>query len=496
MVPEITKLTGLSAAPPPGGIRLEGLGWYAGSRGGRRRGPVGIRAGRFTFLDLAEAEPCRLDGLTLLPGLCDAHIHLFHEARRLLQVDLGSAKSCGEIGRQLASAPAEGPVIGVDWDESTWAEPRFPTLAELDEWVPDRPAGIVRICGHVAVANSAALAEIGPQRYLDAATGVLLEESVYALTRRFAPDAAILAAAAGRAALKLASQGITAITEMGAANLPERAAALAADFPLRVEYFHNATVADLPASAPAGARIRPLGLKFFLDGSIGGRSAAVSRPYLTGGEGKLLIDEKKLAGSISAALEAGWRVALHAIGDRAIGQALRVLSGQGGGRGRCRIEHLEMATADQLLALGGIGAIGCLQPNFMDRWGRAGGLYEQRLGEGWRERFPGPGALRAAGLILAYGTDGMPARLHPALAAACDGALFGEQADGGEAALAAVTADAAVAAGSELEWGRIAEGLSADFCLARRDIVAEDFRSEAEIAMTAIAGLPTWISSP
>ncbi len=187
---------------------------------------------------------------------------------------------------------------------------------------------------------------------------------------------------------------------------------------------------------------------------------------------------------------------MHAIGDRAVAQALSILGGRRADAGRFRVEHLEMATKEQLQGLGEAGAIGCMQPNFMDRWGRPGGLYEQAIGAGWRDLFPGPGALRRAGMTVAYGTDGMPAQLLPALAAACDEGLFGDDVDEAESALAAVTADAALAAGNAGEWGRVAEGLSADFCLAQRDPVAEDFRCEPEIAFTALAGLPTFFSSP
>jgi hypothetical protein len=152
-----------------------------------------------------------------------------------------------------------------------------------------------------------------------------------------------------------------------------------------------------------------------------------------------------------------------------------------------------MGDPGQLASLAGSIAGVCFQPNFMDRWGRPGGLYEQRLGRGWRARFLGPGHFRAAGIALAYGTDGMPGRLWPALAAAIDGALFGAQADRPESALAAASGDAAALMGAAGRWGGVAPGREADFCLFSKDPVADDFKEEPESDLTVLAGRPTWV---
>jgi predicted amidohydrolase YtcJ len=486
-----TLLEEASAAP----LRLEGLRLRRGDGGPLLAETVQLAGGRFTAVT-GEARCLDLTGWVLLPGLCDAHVHLFHEARRRLRVDLSGLGRRAELWERLAAAAGavEGPLIGVGWDESAWDDPRFPTQAELDAAFPGRPVGLIRVCGHVAVAGGEALRLLGKT----APAGLLLEADAVALTRRFPLEREALLAAARQVASAFARQGLTAVTDMGAAELPALAAALPTDFPLRVEYYHAGPLAELPAPDAPGAvgAGRPLGRKFFLDGSIGGRTAAVAAPYIEGGQGSLLHGDAELRAELAAALAAGWGVALHAIGERALAQALDCLSALRPPAGRARLEHVEMLLPGQAERAAGLGVAVCMQPNFMDRWGRPGGLYARALGEGWRDRFAGPGAWRRAGACLAFGTDGMPAALWPALRAAVDASLFGDARDAAPAALAAVTGDAARAAGREGEWGRVLPGHAADFCLVERDPCADYFRDDMETALTVRGGRPTWLASP
>jgi len=485
-------LIALLAASPGAAVRLEGMRWYDGVGGGPRTEPLGLRGGRFAGDPGPGAPVVSLDGWCLLPGLCDAHLHLFHLARARLAVDLAGTVRRDELWRRLEEgAPAVGPALGVGWDESAWDEARFPTRAELDERFPDRPAGLVRVCGHVAVANGPALALLAEAGHAgDASTGLLLEGDAAALAPLLEPEPAAQREAVMAAAAELARAGLTAVTDMGSHRLPEKAAALPADFPLRLDYFHAGEPAEIPPDA--GGPARPLGRKFFLDGSIGGRTAALGEPYVDGGRGELLWEDAGLERALGETFGAGRRAALHAIGDDATAQALRCLERAGAPPDRARLEHVEIVREGQLDALLRLGVAVCIQPNFLDRWGRPGGLYEQRLGPGYRARFHGPGALRRAGLPLAYGTDGMPARLWAALRAACDEDLFGADADRPADALAAVTGDAARLAG-RAERGRVAEDQAADFCLLPGDPVAARFADEPEVALTVLGGRPTWI---
>ena len=500
MDPRIAALDDALSAAPDGGapLRLEGLNVHVGD--GEPAAPLDLQLERGRFAAVAgEARGFDLSGWTLLPGLCDAHLHLFHEARRRVRVDLTGVDRREEIWERLSAAPPQGPLLAVGWDESVWDEKRFPTRAELDRRFPDRPVGLVRVCGHAAVANGRALATLSEEGELDHGagmvdreTGLLLEGAAVALSRRFPPDRGRLLEEVEHVGRRFASRGMTAVTDMGALGLPELAAELPPDFPLRVEYFHAGPLDELPTPS-GGTAGRPLGRKFFLDGSIGGRSAAVAPDYREGGDGALLHDTDTLRRDLAAALDAGRAVALHAIGERALDQVLEVLEDLAPVEGRARLEHVEMGDRARLDRAAALGVAVCMQPNFMDRWGRPGGLYEKAFGGDYRRRFLRPAEVRAAGLLLAYGTDGMPAELLPALAAAVSEEVFGEGADRPVSALAAVTGDAARAAGRQEEWGTVAEGLSADFCLVKTDPCAEHFGRELHVALTVRGGRPTWL---
>jgi len=494
MPPILEKLAEHLRHRPHEPLRLTGLRWYAGDGGPARGEALALLDGKFIAKAPAEAASLDLSGLTLLPGLCDAHLHLFGEAQRRLRVDLSGMDRRELLWERLATCDEEGPLAAFGWDESEWDDPRFPTRRELEERIPGREIMLVRVCGHVAVASGPALSHLESRPKLgDLETGLLLEEEANALRRHYAIPASRLVEEAGSVALELASEGLTTVTEMGAAALGEIMPLLDDDFPLRVECYHAVTAgSSLDMQVGDSGIHRLLGRKCFLDGSIGGRSAALELDYLEGGRGELLWQDGELDAALEDAFAGGLGAALHAIGSRAVDQALAAVERVGAPEGRVRIEHLETARTDQLETMARLGVGAGFQPNFLDRWGRPGGLYEQRLGQGWRRHFPGPGALRAAGLRPAYGTDGMPRDLWAALRASVDSHLHCEDADRPEEALAAVTGDAANLAGRGDGRGRVAPGLEADFAIFADDPLADGFRARPISLMTVRAGRQTW----
>ncbi len=475
------------------GLRLTGLKWYSGLGQGPQQEALGLLDGRFV-MDLPASTPALdLSGLTLLPGLCDAHLHLFGEAQRRARVDLAGIERREELWQRLEAGPAEGPLVAMAWDESEWDDPRFPLRAELDHRFPGREVMLVRVCGHVVVASGAALAHLDEAPVLgNAEQGLLLEGEAIAIRRRFTLSPAELLREAKIVAAELAAEGICAVTEMGANQLLEVVALLDDDFPLRVEFYHHETAGislDLPG--PDLGIHRALGRKFFLDGSIGGRSAAMDVNYLDGGQGELLWADEHLDSALADLLAQGYQAALHAIGTRAVDQALQALERNQAPAGSARIEHLETARPHQLEAMAARGVGAGFQPNFFDRWGRPGGLYQQRLGDGYREMFPGPADLRRAGLSPAYGTDGMPRDLWGAMRAAADESAFGSAVDSAEGILAAVSHDAAKLARREKLRGSVSQGLSADFAIFDNDPVAEAFSRKRLPRLSVLAGRVT-----
>lgn len=477
MSQKLTELREHLARRRSGPMRLTGLNWYSGLGGGPQQRPLGLLEGRFVMDLPASCKTLDLGGLTLLPGLCDAHLHLFGEAHRRARVDLAGIRRREELWQRLEAGPAEGPLVAMAWDESEWDDPRFPRRAELDQRFPGREVMLVRVCGHVVVASGTALAHLDEAPVLgNLEQGLLLEGEAIAIRRRFTLSPAELLKESKIVASELAAEGISAVTEMGANQLLEVVALLDDDFPLRVEFYHHEVAGNSLTLPKQDLGLhQALGRKFFLDGSIGGRSAAMEVEYLDGGKGELLWADEHLDTALADLLSQGYQAALHAIGTRAVDQALQALERAQAPAGAARIEHLETALPHQLEAMAARGVGAGFQPNFFDRWGRTGGLYQQRLGDGYRELFPGPTDLRRAGLSPAYGTDGMPRDLWGAMRAAADASAFGSAVDSPEGILSAVTHDAARLARRDFERGSVSPGHRADFALYENDPVAEAF---------------------
>jgi predicted amidohydrolase YtcJ len=179
---------------------------------------------------------------------------------------------------------------------------------------------------------------------------------------------------------------------------------------VRINYWadHLEAVREVGLASNHGSdRVRVGAIKTYTDGSIGGRTARLSEPYADaeGERGDLLESPESLAELAERADEAGVQLALHAIGDEAIGVALDTVEGRDGERHR--IEHAEVLTDDLIERLADAGVVVSAQPNFL-KWARDGGLYDGRLGRERRRDSNRLGALRDAGAALAFGSDCMP----------------------------------------------------------------------------------------
>src|SRR5438270_8503091 len=104
-------------------------------------------------------------GRTLLPGLIDAHGHVIDLGFAALRIDVTGTRSIDELQQRLrdyaAAHPNDAWIIGFGWNQELWPERRFPTAADLDAIVPDRPVVLERVDGHAVVANSAAMKAAG-----------------------------------------------------------------------------------------------------------------------------------------------------------------------------------------------------------------------------------------------------------------------------------------------------------------------------------------------
>lgn len=165
-------------------------------------------------------------------------------------------------------------------------------------------------------------------------------------------------------------------------------------------------------------RIGPI--KILSDGSLGARTAYLSKPYSDqkGNRGVFLLEQDRVEDVMRKAHRNGMQIAVHTIGDAAVEKVLDAYeailkeSGRsevpGGGKHRHRLEHLEVFSEDSAERLAKFGIIASMQPNFIGQWGREGGMYEKRLGKNRLRETNRFSLLLDKKVKLAFGSDGMP----------------------------------------------------------------------------------------
>ncbi|CAN5247701.1 amidohydrolase [soil metagenome] len=293
-----------------------------------------------------------LKGATLFPGFTDGHAHLDGVGWRELTLNLEGSTSLTDAMAKLtawATAHPTGVIVGRGWIETRWPEsangPRFLTAADLDAAAPGRIVLLGRADGHAVTASSAALAAAhidattvapsGGEIAKDAAgkpTGFLLDAAM-ALIASVRPQADPEATrAAYKAGFRVeAAYGWTGVHFMSAPwkDIPMlEALASVGEAPIRV---YNAVTPDgaaaLFASGPrsvADGRVITRAVKFYADGALGSRGAALYDPYTDAPEtrGLMQTDEATVVPQYEQALRSGIQVATHAIGDRGNGSVL------------------------------------------------------------------------------------------------------------------------------------------------------------------------------
>jgi len=264
---------------------------------------------------------------------------------------------------------------------------------------------------------------------------------------------------------------------------------------------------DLPRSGAAGVRavrgseggmVHLVGVKAYLDGSLGARTAALSAPYADdpSTSGELLYDLPRLRALVRNAKARGLQLFLHAIGDRAIQLALDALGAEAapGDLLRHRIEHLECYTHDQLHRMKELRLVASMQPNFAAQWAGPGGLNEQRLGSARARACDGLRDVWSHGMPLAFGSDCMPFGPMYGLQGAVNHPVE-EQSLPVMVALRAYTAGSAYAVHAEDWLGMISPGMAADLVLLSDDLEEAEDLSRVRPVLTVLGGFMVHVDS-
>ena len=368
------------------------------------------------------AEVVRLSG-EAWPGLIDSHIHLEGLADRKLTVDLTAAASRVEaLARVQAWAkplPKDAWVVGGGWYNDAWSDPAFPSRQQLDTAAGGRPVYLRRKDGHSAWVSSAALRLAGVDRSTaDPAGGAIdrdgdgepagiLRETAMDLVWRTIPrpGEAELDVAMGHVLSDLARLGLTAVHSMDSARGLGSLQRLRSRGPLPVRVTYNLPLADLAHAERVGVRsgwgdpwLRIWGVKAFLDGSLGSRTAE-----MLDGSGVARLSQPDLVDMIERCARAELNVCLHAIGDGAVRRALDALAPRKNAwrSWRPRIEHAQCVNPKDMARMGKIGVIASMQPihAVADRE-LADAMWPSVTQHSYAWR-----ALERAGVRLAFGSD-------------------------------------------------------------------------------------------
>ncbi len=472
----------------------------------------------------------RLDGegRVMLPGMIDAHVHVMGIGFGALTLDLSGTTSLDDALASIKAFAEANPgrpwILGRGWNQEKWGLGRFPTAAELDAVVADRPVWLERADGHAAWGNTLAITTAGvTAKSADPAGGRIIREAggkpagvfvdnAMALVNGVVPEPrpADRDLALAKAQDVLLAKGVTAVADMGTSLADWGAFRRAGDsgrLSIRImAYADNFATLDLAAGPEPtvwlyGDRLRMGGIKIYLDGALGSRGASLKAPYAdeAGVRGLPLLTSAQLRNLMSRAAMAGFQPAVHAIGDAANAEvlgAIAELSASYSGDRRWRIEHAQIVDPADIPQLGQHGIIASMQPlhQTSDRLMAEARLGPQRLAGA----YPWRSVINAGGR-LAFGSDAPvePADPWAGLAAAISrtdasgqpfGGWFPQETVSREQALAGFTADAAFAGFAEGRFGRLIPGERADFLLVDRDPL---FASPDEIRQTKV--LEVWI---
>ncbi|UCC13014.1 MAG: amidohydrolase [candidate division WOR-3 bacterium] len=445
----------------------------------------------------------------VIPGFIDSHTHLISRGIELQRIDLAPCRSLDDCLEKLRSARSKHTAVlfGSNYDETTWSD--YPiermTKRTLDAISTSIPVIMRRVCGHFAVVNTPALKKIPTTwNIVDRRCGHVFKNAALYLNDIFPPDGTELRRAIDLGIREAHKKGITSVHEItnverfGLLQRIHAAGRLRLRFSLYLlhTYLDRLRAANL-RSGFGDDMLRLAGIKIFMDGSLGARTAALCRPYRgMRHRGILMLPASVLARTVQIAERDGYQLMIHSLGDRAVARVVQVLGANipGGNPLRHRLEHVELLDKRTMNTMAQKHILASMQPNFVRRWQKPGGLYEQRLGERYR-RMNCFKNMQDAGIRITFGSDCMPT-----------GPLYGMQGAyahpftcgrvSPRTALMMYTRAGAFATHDEGKKGRLKQGFLADLVALDRDPLLTKATHIPRVLLTMVAGNPVYCRLP
>ena len=499
---------------------------------------LAVKDGKFIYVGDKVAsyvgpQTQRIDakGATVIPGLIDSHTHLRGLGDLLNSNDFRRSKSPAEIALSLKAKADSSPstiwITGRNWDQANWGD-RMPHKSDLDAVIPQHPVFLRRVDGHAGWANSRALAIAkvtrdtpdtpGGQILKDAKgepTGILVDRAMTLVVKHIPPATPDqIEASLARAAAECARLGITSIHDAGIGRLEVEAyrrLVAKKQLPVRVYGMIGGTGElwdEFRKQGPAiDDRFTLRAIKLVSDGAMGSRGAAFWQPYSDdkANSGLLILSKEQIAETAKQAIDAGFQVAVHAIGDKANSTVLEAFVEAFKAKGitgkndkRFRVEHAQVIRLPDFSLFGQYDVIASIQSTHATsdmRWAA------QRLGP---DRLQGAWATNRflkAGARIANGSDFPVEDPNPIYgfyaaftrqdhAGNPPGGFLPDQVLTRERALQSFTLDGAYASFEESKKGSITVGKLADFLMLDSDImtVAPKEVIGAKVKLTVLGG--------